>query len=175
MVETLGHAKTLVAQVLSVRTFSVPTHWVGRSVPCPGQDCSMCVCRSPRQLFFVGLAINHHRAVVEIPETLSQCFYAAFAQVGGDNLSGIVVSAQRVDSRSGWQLGEFRREKLRQVVVSETEVAASVGQLYRLQRPCVGEGFVEWFDRVRAGQEEILQKCVLPGFAKNGSHHIAQD
>lgn len=172
MVESLGHAKTLVAQVLSVRTFSVPTHWVGRSVPCPGQDCSMCVCRSPRQLFFVGLAINHHRAVVEVPETLSQCFYAAFAQVGGSDLSGIVVSVARAGSREGWQLGDFRREKLRQVVVAETEVAASVAQLYRLEKPCVGETFVEWFERVRSGQAEILDRCVLPGFAKNGSHQI---
>ncbi len=175
MVETLGHAKTLVAQVLSVRTFAVPTHWVGRSVPCPGQDCSMCVCRSARQLFFVGLAVNHRRAVFEVPETLSACFYAAFAQCGGADLAGIVVSVQRVDARSGWLLGDFRREKLRQVAVAETEVASAVASLYRLEKPCVGENFVEWFDRVRSGQEEVLRNCVLPGFAKNGSHQIVQD
>lgn len=170
MVETLGHAKSLVVQVLSVRTFSVPTHWVGRSVPCPGEDCSMCVVRSPRQLFFAGLATASRRAVFEIPETLSGVFYAAFAQVGGVDLSGIVVSASRADARRGWQLDDCRREKLRQVAVAETEVASSVGQLYRLQRPCVGEGFVEWFDRVRSGQDEILRRCVLPGFEKSVSH-----
>jgi hypothetical protein len=41
-------------------------------------------------------------------------------------------------------------------------VSSAVAELYRLAKPMLAETFVEWFDRVRSGQAEVLRGSVLP-------------
>ena len=172
MVSNLGSVKRVQFQVLSPRCYSVPTHWVGRSVPCAGEDCPMCIVRCPRSLFFVGLQVAGRASVYEVPASIERIIRFAWQQSGGASCAGIVCSAERGGSREEWIAGASRRQQLESAGIAEVQVAGAVAELYRLQRPCVGENFVEWFERVRVGQAELLESCVLPGFEENRARRI---
>lgn len=170
MVRNFGQRMKVEFQVLSPAVYSVPTHWVGRSVPCAGDECPMCVLRQPRQLYFVGLRFERESAVYEVPSSVERLIDACWRQVGGETCAGLVVAALRSGARDEWRGGEYRRAQLSSAKVAPAQVAAAVAELYRLEKPMLAETFVEWFERVRSGQAATLAASVLPFGGKSSSY-----
>jgi hypothetical protein len=164
MVKSLGSVRSIQCQVLSARCYCVPVHWVGRSVPCAGESCSACALRAPRITWFVGLHVSGVRAVYEVPDSFQAACHRAWSDHAGKDLAGLVVEVTRESHRDEWRMCAAFRGPLRSAAVCEPEVAGAVASLYRLAKPLVGEGFVEWFDRVRVAQDQILSKEILPIF-----------
>lgn len=174
MVKNFGSRLRVEFQLLSSRVFSVPTHWVGRSVPCAGDDCPMCALRQPRELYFAGLRFERASAIFELPSSVAHAINMAWHDLGGDHAAGIVVLLSRAGGRAEWNLQECSRQNLLSPKVSQPQVAAAVAELYRLAKPAPAEDFVAWFERARVGQALTLQNCVLPFGGENSSHRIAQ-
>lgn len=173
MIKTFGSKLAVEFQVLSSQVYEVPTHWVGRSVPCAGEDCPMCPIRQPRQMYFVGLRCDRASGVFEIPSSVAHAINVAWQQVGGSELAGVVLLARRVGARAEWIGSECRRSQLLSAKVHQQQVAAAVAELYKLQTPMLAETFVEWFERVRVGQAATLGRSVLPFGGKSSAHQIA--
>lgn len=173
MVKNFGSRLKVEFQVLSSGVFSVPTHWIGRSVPCAGDDCPMCVMRQPRDLFFVGLRFERQCSIFEVPLSLERAITQAWAKFGGDLPAGLVVYARRSGPRDEWTAVEGQRCPLSAPKVAESQVAAAVAELYRLEKPMLAERFVEWFDRVRGGQASVLQRSILPFGSEMTSRQIS--
>lgn len=175
MIKNFGQRLKIEFQVLSLGVYSVPTHWVGRSVPCAGQDCPMCVLRQPRSLFFAGLRFERESAVYEIPSSLERAIFGGWRNAPGDEIAGVCVSATRLGPRDEWRPMETRRAQLAAPKIHQQQVAAAVAELYRLEKPMLAETFVEWFERTRSGQAVVLQAAVLPFGGEKSSHQMLQD
>lgn len=175
MVKNFGSATQVTFQVVSDRCHAVPTHWVGRSVPCAGEDCPMCGLRQPRQLYFCGLWAAGKSAVYEVPESIGRVIWEGTLKEGPANAQGVVITARRDHSRSEWHLVEACRRPLAAPKIHQQQVAAAVAELYRLEKPMLAETFVEWFERTRSGQAVVLQAAVLPFGGEKSSHQMLHD
>jgi hypothetical protein len=169
MVKNFGNARRVQVQVLSPACYSVPTHWVGRSVPCAGEDCPMCPIRQPRMLWFVGLAWQGQSGVYEVAASLERAIDRAWRLHGRDDAAGVVVSAGRSGPRDEWAFLDSGRGPLSAARIAPAQVAAAVAAVYRLPKPMLAERFVEWFERVRVAQAVVLENSVLPIFDEMSS------
>jgi hypothetical protein len=174
MVKNFGQRLRIEFQVLSAAVYSVPTHWIGRSVPCAGDDCPMCVLRQPRQLYFAGLRFERQSSIFELPQSLERAIEQSWVKFGGDLPAGLVVAARRAGPRDEWTVTEGQRAPLSAPKIAPAQVAAAVAELYRLEKPMLAETFVEWFERVRSGQAVVLERSVLPFGGEKSSRGSSQ-
>lgn len=59
-----GHQTEII--LLSSRFFELTTHWVGRTVLCPGEDCPLCDSLPSRGLFYAACKWNSRVSILEL-------------------------------------------------------------------------------------------------------------
>lgn len=52
--------------ILSERFFALTTHWIGHTVPCPGEDCALCDQVAARGMFYLAVAFGGRTMLLEM-------------------------------------------------------------------------------------------------------------
>lgn len=132
--------------LLSTSFFALTTHWHKCTVPCPGDECSLCAILPARGLFYVACLCQSRVSILELGSQSASHFeqHAKFA--GGGMRVGLVFQLTRRSAKAPVR-SEIIREKENCSEVSKLDLAAHVMALYKFPPPNPNESLVEYSDR----------------------------
>lgn len=161
MITELSRLRSAKLQVLSRGIFTLPMHYVGRTVPCAGPGCPACDFRGPRRIVYVGVRVPGKTGVLEACPSLAAVLVRARERLSALDYLGLCVEIRRSSVRKPWELVRAELRQLTAPVLTETDVAKDLATLFRLTLPVEGETVSHWFARVRGSQARILADAHL--------------
>lgn len=141
---------------------TLPVHWFGRTLLCPGDDrCPACHCCRPKRYHYAACTIERRLEVVEFCDSLGRCFTEVAATFPGCTLSGFWARGRRANKRSVWDLEKvgYAPEHIKEV--ADRVVIDAISSLYQLPLGAPGEPLRTWVDRVRCCHVPLLSNCVI--------------
>lgn len=134
--------------VASDRFLPVTTHWVRRTVMCPGDGCELCEVLPARCLFYLAVVCASRPSILEMSSMSSSYFEQHCKLLHGGIQPGLVVQLTRAGHKSPVR-SEVLSRKPGVQCVSVTALVSKVMPLYQL--PCANpdEGFEAYELRLR--------------------------
>lgn len=141
-----GHRTEVVLH--SAQFFELTTHWAGRSVLCPGEDCRLCETHSARGLFYTAVKWNSRVSILELGSVSAGHLEQTLKLFAGGMRAGLVVELSRRNPKHPVK-SEYVREAETLGEVSLIDLARHVLALYKFPCPNVGENLEAYETRCR--------------------------
>jgi hypothetical protein len=144
----IGAAGRTEVVLLSRRFFALSTHWVRSTVPCSGDDCTLCETLPVRGLFYLACMCNGRVSIVELGGLSASALEQHAKLLHQSMRPGLVIELSRKGAKSPVR-SEVVREQAGVNDVSHLDLAAHVMALYKFPPPNVGESIESYELRCR--------------------------
>jgi hypothetical protein len=133
--------------LLSPRFFSLTTHWCGHTVPCAGEECSLCELLPGRGQFYVAVQWDGRVSLLELGAVSASHFEQHLRLFGGGLRAGAVVDLSR-RSKKMPTYSEAVDFKEGTKAIELLDLAAHVMALYRFPCPNPSENLEQYELRI---------------------------
>lgn len=134
--------------LLSSRFFELTTHWAGRTVLCPGEDCALCSLLPGRGLFYAACKWNSRVSILELGSLSASHLEQNAKLLWGGLHAGLVVQLKRRAPKHP-VLSECVRDVEVSKSVEHIDLARHVLALYKFPCPNPGESIEAYETRCR--------------------------
>jgi len=142
------------------------THFVGRTIVCPGRSCKLCGFERPRLKHYCLAVHVRVEQLVEMCESLYAAAVDAMNATQAVAWPGVIARCKRTSPRRAWTLdaSEFRPEMVAQMP-EPRNITEWLGDLYRVPSGPPGESLCAWVLRAGEAHAQLQLRALLPGMA----------
>lgn len=135
--------------LLSSKFFCLTTHWVGRSVACPGANCPLCVTNAARGLWYLPVRWDSRVSLLELGAVSSSLVEQAAKLFGGGVKPGLVMELQRSGPKKP-VTGQAVRVIAGVAAIEFLDLVRHVMCLYKFPPPNLGDDLHSYEVRCRS-------------------------
>lgn len=162
MVVSLSKRLDFSLLIQSTKMLTVPVHWFGRTLICPGAEiCPACYCSRPKKYHYVAATVKKRLEVVELCDSLGRTFIELAATFPGCTLAGFWSYGKRANKRSIWDIEKIGYAPEHRVDVQDSVLIDEVSSLYQLPIGATSEPLATWFERIKRSHIPLLKNCVI--------------
>lgn len=162
MVVSLSKRLDFALLIQSQRVLTIPVHWFGRTLICPGPElCPACYCSRSKKYHYVAATVSKKLSVVELCDSLTRALLEVAATFEGCKLAGFWARGKRANKRSCWDIEKIGYSPELCVVVPDSVLIDEISSLYQLPIGAKGESLPTWFERIKACHVPLLKNCVI--------------